>query len=79
MVMDLVGGQVKFFGIYIMELIFGFLVIWVEVQYCEDVLLWGYIVVDFVIVLLIYLIEIIKGNISELLIYGDVQKLLKEL
>lgn len=79
MVMDPAGGQVKLPGTHTTEPTFGLPATWVEAQYREDASLRGYTVVDPATVLSTHLTETIKGNISELLTYGDVQKLLKEL
>ena len=79
MVMDPSGGQVKLPGTHTTEPTFGLPATWVEAQYREDASLRGYTVVDPATVLSTHLTETIKNNISELLTYGDVQKLLKEL
>ena len=79
MVMDPAGGQVKLPGTHTTEPTFGLPATWVEAQYREDASLRGYTVVDPATVLSTHLTETIKANISELLTYGDVQKLLKEL
>ena len=79
MVMDPSGGQVKLPGTHTTEPTFGLPATWVESQYREDASLRGYTVVDPATVLSTHLTETIKANVSELLTYGDVQKLLKEL
>ncbi|GGB34683.1 flagellar biosynthesis protein FlhA [Roseibium aquae] len=79
MVMDPAGGQVKLPGTHTTEPTFGLPATWVEAQYREDASLRGYTVVDPATVLATHLTETIKGNVAELLTYGDVQKLLKEL
>ncbi len=79
MVMDPAGGQVKLPGTHTTEPTFGLPATWVEGQYREDASLRGYTVVDPATVLSTHLTETIKANVSELLTYGDVQKLLKEL
>ncbi|WP_417686578.1 flagellar biosynthesis protein FlhA [Roseibium sp.] len=79
MVMDPSGGQVKLPGTHTTEPTFGLPATWVEAQYREDASLRGYTVVDPATVLSTHLTETIKANVSELLTYGDVQKLLKEL
>lgn len=78
MVMDPTGGKVKLPGTHTMEPTFGLPATWVEAQYREDASLRGYTVVDPATVLSTHLTETIKNNVSELLTYGDVQKLLKE-
>ncbi len=79
MVMDPAGGQVKLPGTQTTEPTFGLPATWVEAQYREDASLRGYTVVDPATVLSTHLTETIKNNVSDLLTYGDVQKLLKEL
>lgn len=79
MVMDPSGGQVKLPGTHTMEPTFGLPATWVEGQYREDAALRGYTVVDPATVLATHLTETIRGNVSELLTYADVQKLLKEI
>ncbi|MFD1696295.1 flagellar biosynthesis protein FlhA [Roseibium aestuarii] len=79
MVMDPAGGQVKLPGTHTTEPTFGLPATWVEAQYREDASLRGYTVVDPATVLSTHLTETIKNNVAELLTYGDVQKLLKEL
>lgn len=79
MVMDPSGGEVKLPGTHTTEPTFGLPATWVEAQYREDASLRGYTVVDPATVLSTHLTETIKGNVSELVTYGDVQKLLKEL
>ncbi|WP_428698011.1 flagellar biosynthesis protein FlhA [Stappia sp.] len=79
MVMDPAGGQVKLPGTHTTEPTFGLPATWVEGQYREDAALRGYTVVDPATVLATHLTETIRGNVSELLTYADVQKLLKEI
>jgi flagellar biosynthesis protein FlhA len=79
MVMDPQGGQVKLPGTHTTEPTFGLPATWVEGQYREDAALRGYTVVDPATVLATHLTETIRGNVSELLTYADVQKLLKEI
>ncbi|WP_249695879.1 flagellar biosynthesis protein FlhA [Stappia sp. WLB 29] len=79
MVMDPSGNQVKLPGTHTTEPTFGLPATWVEGQYREDAALRGYTVVDPATVLATHLTETIRGNVSELLTYADVQKLLKEI
>ncbi|MTH98428.1 flagellar biosynthesis protein FlhA [Roseibium sp. RKSG952] len=79
MVMDPTGGKVRLPGSQTTEPTFGLPATWVEAQYREEASLRGYTVVDPATVLSTHLTETIKANIGELLTYGDVQKLLKEL
>ena len=79
MVMDPQGGQVNLPGQHTTEPTFGLPATWVEAQYREDAALRGYTVVDPATVLATHLTETIRGNVSELVTYADVQKLLKEI
>ncbi|MGH6788193.1 MAG: flagellar biosynthesis protein FlhA [Pseudolabrys sp.] len=78
MVMDPTGGQVNMPGNHITEPTFGLPATWVEAALKEEASLKGYTVVDAATVLSTHLTELLKSNMSELLSYGEVQKLLKE-
>src|SRR5581483_3872710 len=67
MCMDPAGGQVTLPGT------------WIDDALKEEASLKGLTVVDAATVLSTHLTELLKGNVSELLSYADVQKLLKEL
>jgi flagellar biosynthesis protein FlhA len=79
MVMDPGGGQVAVPGIHTTEPTFGLPATWVDASLKEEAALKGYTVVDAATVLSTHLTELLKGNMSDLLSYGEVQKLLKEL
>ena len=79
MVMDPNGGQVSLPGIHTSEPTFGLPATWVDVALKEDAAIKGYTVVDAATVLSTHLTELIKGNVSELLSYAEVSKLIKEL
>jgi flagellar biosynthesis protein FlhA len=79
MVMDPGGGQVSVPGIHTIEPTFGLPATWVEASLKEEASLKGYTVVDAATVLSTHLTELLKSNMSDLLSYGEVQKLLKEL
>ncbi len=79
MVMDPSGNQVQFPGIHTTEPTFGLPATWVDDGLKEEASLKGYTVVDATTVLSTHLTELLKGNMSDLLSYGEVQKLLKEL
>jgi flagellar biosynthesis protein FlhA len=79
MVMDPGGGQVAVPGIHTTEPTFGLPATWVDASLKEEATLKGYTVVDATTVLSTHLTELLKGNMSDLLSYGEVQKLLKEL
>jgi flagellar biosynthesis protein FlhA len=79
MVMDPGGSQVAVPGIHTTEPTFGLPATWVDASLKEEASLKGYTVVDAATVLSTHLTELLKNNMSDLLSYGEVQKLLKEL
>jgi flagellar biosynthesis protein FlhA len=79
MVMDPAGNQVALPGIHTIEPTFGLPATWVEAGLKEEASLTGYTVVDAATVLSTHLTELLKNNMSDLLSYGEVQKLLKDL
>jgi len=79
MVMDPAGSQVDVPGIHTTEPTFGLPATWVDASLKEEASLKGYTVVDAATVLSTHLTELLKNNMSDLLSYGDVQKLLKDL
>ncbi len=79
MVMDPAGGQVKLPGTHTTEPTFGLPATWVDAAIKEEAMMKGYTVVDAATVMSTHLTELLKNNMSELLSYGEVQKLLKEL
>jgi flagellar biosynthesis protein FlhA len=79
MVMDPAGKQVTMPGLHTTEPTFGLPATWIEASLKEEAAVKGYTVVDAATVLATHLTELIKANMSELLSYGEVQKLIKEL
>jgi flagellar biosynthesis protein FlhA len=79
MVMDPAGKQVTLPGVHTTEPTFGLPATWIEASLKEEASVKGYTVVDAATVLATHLTELIKVNMSELLSYGEVQKLIKEL
>jgi flagellar biosynthesis protein FlhA len=79
MVMDPAGGQVGMPGIHTTEPTFGLPATWVDAALKEDAAIKGYTVVDAATVLATHLTELIKGNVAEILSYGEVNKLIKDL
>ncbi|MFC0239844.1 flagellar biosynthesis protein FlhA [Rhodopseudomonas telluris] len=79
MVMDPGGEQVTVPGIHTTEPTFGLPATWVDAAFKEEASLKGYTVVDAATVLSTHLTELLKGNMSDLLSYGETQKLLKDL
>ena len=79
MVMDPTGAQVNLPGLHTTEPTFGLPATWVDAALKEEAAIKGYTVVDAATVLATHLTEVLKTNMSELLSYAEVQKLLKEL
>jgi flagellar biosynthesis protein FlhA len=79
MVMDPAGGQVNLAGHHTTEPTFGLPATWIDSALTEEAAFKGYTVVDAATVLSTHLTETLKNNVAELLSYGEVQKLLKEL
>jgi flagellar biosynthesis protein FlhA len=79
MVMDPAGGQVNIPGTHTTEPTFGLPATWIDGGLKEEASIKGYTVVDAATVMSTHLTELLKTNMSELLSYGEVQKLLKEL
>jgi len=79
MVMDPAGGQVNLPGTHTTEPTFGLPATWVDASLKDEATMKGYTVVDAATVLSTHLTELLKSNMSELLSYAEVQKLLKEL
>ena len=79
MVMDPAGGQVKMPGTHTTEPTFGLPATWIDGSLMEEASMKSYTVVDAATVLSTHLTELLKSNMAELLSYGEVQKLLKEL
>ena len=79
MVMDPAGGQVNLPGVHTTEPTFGLPATWVDMGQKEEAAVKGYTVVDAATVLSTHLTELLKGNMSDLLSYAEVSKLLKDL
>ncbi len=79
MVMDPGGNQVDLPGVHTTEPTFGLPATWVDGVLKEEASVKGYTVVDSATVLSTHLTELLKANVSDLLSYGEVQKLLKDL
>ncbi len=79
MAMDPAGGQVQLPGAHMLEPTFGLPATWIDESLRDEAQLRGYTVVDPATVIATHLTEIIKNNMSELLSYAEVQKLLKDL
>jgi len=79
MAMDPGGSQVDVPGIHTTEPTFGLPATWIDASMKEEATLKGYTVVDAATVMSTHLTELLKNNVSDLLSYGEVQKLIKEL
>ena len=79
MCMDPRGGQVELPGEHMREPAFGLPATWVDDSLREEASFRGYTIVDPATVLTTHLTEVLKDNMSDLLSYSEVQKLLKEL
>lgn len=79
MAMDPTGAAVKLPGQHVLEPTFGLAATWIEQSMREEAQFMGYTVVDAATVITTHLTEIVKGNVSELLGYADVQKLMRDL
>ena len=79
MAMDPRGGQVELPGEHVREPAFGLPATWIEDSLREEAAFRGYTTVDPATVLTTHLTEILKENMSDLLSYAEVQKLLKDL
>ncbi len=79
MVMDPTGAQVTLPGVHTAEPTFGLPATWVDAALKEDAAIKGYTVVDAATVMSTHLTELIKANVSELISYAEVNKLIKDL
>ncbi len=79
MCMDPRGGQVQLAGEHMREPAFGLPATWIDDGLREEAAFRGYTVVDPATVLTTHLTEVLKDNMSDLLSYAEVQKLIKEL
>jgi flagellar biosynthesis protein FlhA len=79
MAMDPRGAQVDLPGEHGKEPAFGLPATWIEESLREEATFRGYTIVDPATVLTTHLTEILKENMSDLLSYAEMQKLLKEL
>ena len=75
MAMDPGGSQVDVPGIHTTEPTFGLPATWVDASLKEEASLKGYTVVDAATVMSTHLTELLKNNMSDLLSYGEVQKI----
>ena len=79
MAMDPAGRQVELPGEHMREPAFGLPATWIDESLREEATFRGYTIVDPATVITTHLTEVLKENMPDLLSYGEVQKLLKEL
>jgi flagellar biosynthesis protein FlhA len=79
MAMDPRGGQIDLPGEHMKEPAFGLPATWIDENLREEATFRGYTVVDPATVLTTHLTEILKDNMSDLLSWSELQKLVKEL
>jgi len=79
MIMDPSGAQIQMPGLHTVEPTFGLPATWIDGALREEANVRGYTVVDAPTVVSTHLTEILKANMAELLSYGEVSKLLREL
>jgi flagellar biosynthesis protein FlhA len=79
MVMDPSGGHVDLPGVHTVEPTFGLPATWIEAELREEASVRGFTVVDAATVVSTHLTEILKANVSDLLSYAEVQKLIREM
>ncbi len=79
MAMDPAGRQVELPGTHVKEPAFGLPATWIDDALREEATFRGYTIVDPATVLTTHLTELLKDNMADLLSYGEVQKLLKDL
>jgi flagellar biosynthesis protein FlhA len=79
MAMDPRGGQVDLPGEHVREPAFGLPATWIDESLREEATFRNYTIVDPATVLTTHLTEILKENMADLLSYGEVQKLLRDL
>jgi flagellar biosynthesis protein FlhA len=79
MAMDPRGQQVDLPGEHCREPAFGLPATWIDEGLREEATFRGYTIVDPATVLTTHLTEILKENMSDLLSYAEMQKLLKDL
>ncbi len=79
MAMDPRGGQIQLPGEHTKEPAFGLPATWIDDSLREEATFRGYTVVDPATVLTTHLTEVLKDNMSDLLSYAELQKLVKEL
>ena len=79
LVMDPRGGKIDLPGEETMEPTFGLPAMWVNESAREEAAFQGYTVVDPPTVITTHLTEVLKDHMSELLSYGETQKLLDDL
>lgn len=79
MAMDPSGAPVRLPGHNVLEPTFGLAATWIEGSMREEAQLLGYTVVDAATVITTHLTEVVKSNITDLLGYAEIQRLMRDL
>jgi len=79
MVMDPMGREISLPGVHTTEPTFGLPCTWIEPALRDEAELRGYSIIDPSTVISTHLTEVLKGNVSDLLSYANVQSLLSGL
>jgi flagellar biosynthesis protein FlhA len=79
MVMDPMGREINLPGVHTIEPTFGLPCTWIEPALRDEAELRGYSIIDPSTVISTHLTEVLKGNVSDLLSYANVQSLLSGL
>jgi len=79
MVMDPAGNRIDLPGTHTTEPAFGLPATWIDVGLRDEAEIKGYTIIDPATVISTHLTEVIKANVSDLLSYAAVQKLLNDL
>lgn len=79
MVMDPMGREINLPGVHTTEPTFGLPCTWIEPALRDEAELRGYSIIDPSTVISTHLTEVLKGNVSDLLSYANVQSLLSGL
>ena len=79
LIMEPTGAPIKIPGEDTKEPAFGLAARWINPSYREDALFKGYTVIEPSTVIITHMTELLKENVTELLTYAEVQKLLDNL
>ncbi len=79
LVMDLAGLQIELPGEHVKEPAFGLPATWIDDNLREEASFRGYTIVEPAAVLVTHLTELLRDNMSDLLSYAEVEKLIEKL